>query len=136
MSPQRVRRLTVVIHDFGGRPDLSEPVRLDRQADRVIVRLDPDRVGAARHHRKEASWLGLAERVLHSWPITLRLAVLVVVLATGTAAVAAAVGVAGQLFLAGIGLRAHRRRRLDQGAGAAPADLTPLPTAPPERDVG
>jgi hypothetical protein len=115
MSPQRVRRLTVVIHDFGGghgdRADLPAPAQLDRHADRVTVRLDPERMSATRHHRKDASWPALAERVLHSWPITLRLAVLVVVLATGTAAVAAVVGVAGQLFLAGLGLRAHRLRR-------------------------
>jgi hypothetical protein len=134
MSPQRVRRLTVVIHDFGGgrgvRVDPPAPAHLDRQADRVTVRLDPERSSATRHHRRDASWLGLAERVLHSWPITLRLAVLVVVLATGTAAVAAVVGVAGQLFLAGLGLRAHHRRGRHladrRGSAALPGDERPL----------
>ncbi|HEV7647308.1 MAG TPA: hypothetical protein VGP26_04025 [Actinophytocola sp.] len=64
-----------------------------------------------RHHVDESSWLDVAERVLHSWPITLRLAILMVVLATGTAVVAAVVGVACQLALAGLGIRARVRRR-------------------------
>ncbi|MPZ84031.1 MAG: hypothetical protein GEV28_28005 [Actinophytocola sp.] len=64
-----------------------------------------------RHRAGADSWMDLAERSLQSWPITLRVALLLVVLFTGTAAVAAVLGVAGQLVLAALGLRAHQRHR-------------------------
>lgn len=109
----RPERVTVVIHAFTpnrirpapgpraatGTPMAHERSRRQRQAD------------TGRHHLDESSWLDVAERVLHSWPITVRLAALMIVLATGTAAVAAVVGVACQLALAGLGIRARVRRR-------------------------
>lgn len=49
--------------------------------------------------------------MLGSWPITLRLAFLFLVLVTGTAELAAAVGVVGQLVLAGIALRTQRQHK-------------------------
>ena len=108
-------RVTVVIHAFTpnrippapsppgatGEPTAHERPRPGRQR-------QPD---TGRHHLDESSWLDVAERVLNSWPITVRLAALMIVLATGTAAVAAVVGVVCQLVLAGLGIRARVRRR-------------------------
>lgn len=90
-------RTVVVVH--AGRP---EPEHAQEGADRAR---------AGRHRVGGGSWLDLVERSLQSWPITLRVALLLVVLFTGTAAVAAVLGVAGQLVLAGLGLRAHQRHR-------------------------
>lgn len=61
-----------------------------------------------RHRLDDTSWLGLLERVLCSWPITLRVALLLVILLTGTAAIATAVGIVGQLLLAALCYRARR----------------------------
>jgi hypothetical protein len=58
-----------------------------------------------------AAWLDLVERVTRSWPATLRLSVLSLAFAAGTALFAAVVGVAGQLALAAIGLHAGLRRK-------------------------
>jgi hypothetical protein len=76
----------------------------------LVVFLDADapedtRAGAA------ASWLDLVERVTRSWPATLRLSVLSLAFAAGTALIAAVVGVTGQLALAAIGLHAGLRRK-------------------------
>lgn len=49
-------------------------------------------------------WLDLVTKALSSWPTTLRLSVLSLAIAAGTALVAAAVGVTGQLALAALGL--------------------------------
>jgi hypothetical protein len=53
--------------------------------------------------------------VLCSWPITLRVIVLLVVLLTGTAAAAMTLGVGGQLLLAALGLYARRTRQRRTG---------------------
>jgi len=68
-----------------------------------------------RHELIDSTWFGRLERLLQSWPITLRLALLVAVVLTGTAAVAATLGIGGQLALAALGLRARlsSRRRTD-----------------------
>lgn len=113
-SPHRVARVTVVVHEFARCEQPAPPA--------------PNRPGGARqptggrHHEETNRWLDLAERTLHSWPIPLRLAVLTLVLATGTAAVAAVVGMAGQLALAVLGLRAHRRHRKRLRALRAPLE--------------
>jgi hypothetical protein len=57
-----------------------------------------------------ALWLDLVDKATRSWPATLRLSVLSLAVATGTALIAAAVGVTGQLALAAIGLRVGLRR--------------------------
>lgn len=104
-----VRRIAVVIHSFGGpaaRPGPADRAEEDGAAVRAVARARP-----GRHHATDGSWLGLAERVLRPWPVTLRLAVLLLVLATGTATVAAAIGVAGQLLLVAVGFGVHRRHR-------------------------
>jgi hypothetical protein len=113
----------VVIHDLP-----HPPVIVATSTERAAVPAEPEHElppadvpspradGAGRHQLVDHSWLGFAERVLQSWPITVRLAVLVLVLITGTAALAAAVGVVGQLALAGLGLRAHWLRRQRQRA--------------------
>jgi hypothetical protein len=110
---ERPERSTVVIHAFPGSrirpapdPPAEEPTARERRRPGYLRPAD-----SGRHHLDESSWLDLAERVLHSWPISLRLAILMVVLATGTAAVAAVVGVVCQLALAGLGIRAWVRRR-------------------------
>ena len=108
-SPQYVRRIAVVVHDFGAEvpPRLAAPTEPSDhrhpETDRVT--------GGGRHRRPTESWLDVLEGALNSWPVTLRLAVLIVVLATGAAAVAAAVGVVGQLLLTALGLRAHRQHQ-------------------------
>jgi hypothetical protein len=112
----RPERITVVIHAFtparirpAPDPPFPDPPAIPAQEDR---RRGHRRQGdTGRHHLDESSWLDVAERVLHAWPITVRLAMLMVVLATGTAAVAALVGVACQLALAGLGLRSRVRGR-------------------------
>lgn len=57
-----------------------------------------------------APWLDLVEKATRSWPATLRLSVLSLAVATGTALIAAAIGVTGQLALAAIGLHVGLRR--------------------------
>jgi hypothetical protein len=112
---ERPERTTVVIHAFTPnriRPAPDPEAMTDAPAARERWWPGQRRPGeTGRHHLDESSWLDVAERVLHSWPITVPLAALMIVLATGTAAAAAAVGVACQLALAGLGIRARRRGR-------------------------
>lgn len=96
-TPER-RTITVVVHEC----PLEEPT--------VILVVPASRVGG-RHRAPEPSVWHVADRVVGSWPITLRVAFLFLVLITGTAVLAAAVGVVGQLLLAGFALRARRRDR-------------------------
>jgi hypothetical protein len=110
---KRPERMTVVIHAFTPSrirpaPDPPFPDPPAQEGRRTGRRRQGD---TGRHHLDESSWLDVAERVLHAWPITARLAVLTVVLATGTAMMAALVGVACQLALAGLGVRARIRGR-------------------------
>jgi len=112
-SPQRVPRITIFVHH-----PPNEPVH------RAIGRMEPSpktagqkrqkpwarRLEGSKHQLDDPTWLGLLERVLYSWPITVRLVVLLAVVLTGTAALAAIVGVGGQLLLAALSLRARRGR--------------------------
>ena len=112
LARSRPERSTVVIHEFP-----PTPLRPGVEPSTILAQRDPRRPGhlrqggTGRHHLEESSWLDVAERVLHAWPITLRLAVLTIVLATGTAVTAAVVGVVCQLALAALGIRARIRRR-------------------------
>lgn len=112
-SPQQVPRITVLIHDFAQEPACSSTPRLVPTPAQLRKLSEPARHGRGRHQLADRPWFDLAERVLYSWPITLRVVVLLVVLFTGTAALAAALGVGGQLLLAALGLRTrlHTRRR-------------------------
>jgi hypothetical protein len=101
-TPQRTR-ITVVIHEFGDRS-------LEESDVAPAVPRAGVRPAGGRHRAPESAW-DFADRVLGSWPIALRLAFLFLVLITGTAVLAAAVGVVGQLVLAGIAFRTQRRRR-------------------------
>jgi hypothetical protein len=116
-SPQRVRRI-VVVHEFGEQhlPRYDSSTGGRPCAEHGAARPCPARemrgerpTSRGRHHRPTESWLDLAESALHSWPVTLRVTLLVTVLLTGTAAVAAAVGVVGQILLAFLALRAQRQ---------------------------
>lgn len=115
-SPQRAPRITVVIHNAPDRPaaSVTPAVRLLKPvpaAQSQPTEESPAKRNAGKHRMEEPTWLGLLERVLYSWPITLRVALLVVVVLTGTAAVAATIGIGGQLLLAALGLRARRNGR-------------------------
>lgn len=61
--------------------------------------------------QQPAPLLDLIERATQSWGATLRLSLLTLTFALGTAMVAAAVGVTGQLALAALGVRAGWRRK-------------------------
>lgn len=101
LQPAGRTRITVVIHDYG-------TCLLDQPAIGSAV---PVRPAGGRHRVPEPSGWEIADRVLGSWPVALRLAFLFLVLVTGTAVLAAAVGVVGQLVLAGIALRTQRRHK-------------------------
>ena|SRR5882757_5250529 len=98
-APPRTR-ITVVIHEFENRPP-EEP---------AVVLAAAVRSAGGRHRAPESPW-DFVDRVLGSWPITLRLAFLFLVLITGTAVLAATVGVVGQVVLAGLALRTQRRHK-------------------------
>lgn len=109
-SPQRVRRRTVAIHDL-----LHEPIQQRRseptESSNVPSRSKQMKRGRGRHELDDRTWLGLTERVVHSWPIPIRLVLLMGVLLTGTTEEAAAVGMAAQLLLALLSLLGRRRRQ-------------------------
>ena len=112
-SPQRVPRITLVIHNLPDKP-AHPAVPTVTPLPTTLTRVSglPAATGhhGGKHRLEESTWLGLADRVLTSWPITLRLALLVAVVLTGTAAVAATLGIGGQLALAALNLRARRAR--------------------------
>lgn len=72
-------------------------------------------LGNGRHHRPITSWYDLVERALHSWPVTLRIAVLLLVLLTGTAELAARIGLSGQTVVIVLEAWYHVRRRRVRG---------------------
>jgi hypothetical protein len=110
LSPQRVARVTIYVHNWPHEP--APPTALIEPAASRTRPLAPRKSPAGGRHRLDDSpWLDLLERVLTSWPITLRVTVLLVVLVTGTAAVAATLGIGGQLLLGTLGLHARRGRR-------------------------
>lgn len=125
-SPHRVPRITVILHDLpvnptgsGGFPTSPRlrPALEDSRKDVRTPRRRRRRTKSGRHQLEDRTWLGLLERVLQSWPITLRVVLLLAVLITGTVVIAAVLGVAGQLLLAVLGFRAQRRCqvRLEEG---------------------
>ena len=114
-SPQRVPRITLVIHGLPTGDSSLPAVRRHRasapaptpEAGQQLVSQRRD----GRHGLVDSTWFGRLERLLQSWPITLRLVLLVAVVLTGTAAVAATLGIGGQLLLAALSVRAERERR-------------------------
>jgi hypothetical protein len=67
-----------------------------------------------RRHRAEGrSWPATLERVLRTWPTTLRLALLLAILLAGLAAIAAAAGLASPLLLIAGGHQARKWVRRD-----------------------
>lgn len=77
-----------------------------------------------RHHRPVASWYELVGRVLQSWPLTLRIAILILVVLTGTAELAAKIGLSGQVLAILLNIWYWTRRRTCGGiefGGAASA---------------
>lgn len=107
----RPARTVVVIHEIPVRRDEPPPSPIAPEAP---PEAEPPQA-RGRHRARDSSWLQVLERGLSSWPVSLRLAVLLAVLLTGTATLAAAVGVAGQLLL--IGLSLARRRQRNSVAG-------------------
>jgi hypothetical protein len=74
------------------------------QEDAVIQPIPLPRTGASarrprRHRAEDRSWTATLERVLRSWPTTLRLALLLAILLTGLAAIVAAAGLVSPLLL-------------------------------------
>jgi hypothetical protein len=85
----------------------------------VIQPIPLPRDGAAarrprgRHRVEDRSWPATIERILRSWPVTLRTALLLAVLLLGIAAIAAASGLAGPLLFVAGGYQARRWLRRD-----------------------
>lgn len=77
-----------------------------------------DSVGAVL--QRDAGWRDLVEQAARSWPTTLRLSLLALVVAGGTALVASTIGMAGQVAMAAAGIRAGWRR-----GDPSAADRTP-----------
>jgi hypothetical protein len=69
-----------------------------------------------RHHRPVTSWYDLAARLLQSWPSTLRIAVLLLVVLTGTAELAAKIGLSGQTVVIALDAWYCTRHRRVRGA--------------------
>jgi hypothetical protein len=76
----------------------------------LAVSLTADHPEDARPHG-HALWLDLVEKATGSWSATLRLSVLSLAFAAGTALIATAAGVTGQLALAAFGLHVGLRRK-------------------------
>jgi hypothetical protein len=68
--------------------------------ERVLPALRPVREWVfpvpGRHHRPVAPWYDLLSRATQSWSLTLRVAILLLVVLTGTAELAAKIGLSGQ----------------------------------------
>lgn len=71
-------------------------------------------LGNGKHHRPITSWYDLLARMLQSWPVTLRMAVLLLVVLTGTAELAAKVGLSGQTIAIALDAWYYARRRYRQ----------------------
>lgn len=84
-------------------PPRINPANDEMSPDRVVQSgVVIVRAPGGRHRADDRSVLGRLESTVHSWPVAVRVAVVVLVL-TATAAVEAATGFAGQLLLALIG---------------------------------
>jgi hypothetical protein len=93
--PPSTPRTVIIIHAgpwSHGNRQASLPAKPRRQS--------PRRGG--KHRADDSSLLDLPERVLTSWPITLRLALLLLILLTGTAVIAAAAGLVNEFLLAAL----------------------------------
>lgn len=121
-SPATLERVVIVIHP-STQPECPVPARRTapredsrqpEQPSKQRPEQPTDRPRGGRHRRDEQSWLHLADDVVRSWPLTLRVVVLILAIATGSTAVVMALGVVGQLALAGLAARGReeRRRRL------------------------
>ncbi len=111
-SPQQVPRITLVIHGSPtGRRLPPEPAA--EHVPEPVAEKAPAarRERGGQHEFVDTTWFGRLERLLQSWPITFRLVLLVAVVLTGTAAVAATLGIGGQLALIALSLVERRRRR-------------------------
>ena len=64
-----------------------------------------------RHRRTLTSWYDLVGRILQSWSLTLRIAILVLVVVTGTAELAAKIGLSGQILIILFNVWCCSRRR-------------------------
>lgn len=104
-----------------GRPNIPEVGRESPNSGLVFGRLVrpslwwPAWAGAVRpngrHHRPVESWYDLVGRILHSWPLTFRIAILILVVLTGTAELAAKIGLSGQVLAIALNIWYCVRRR-------------------------
>jgi len=113
-SPAAVERVVIVIHS-PARAEMCthpEPETTAPRGDRPSSGRHTRRTRrGGRHRRDEQSWFDLVDNVVHSWPLTFRVVVLVVAIATGSTAVIMALGVVGQLALAGLAARTGQVRQ-------------------------
>ncbi len=112
-SPAPMERVVIVIHSptQPAGPTGREPLP---SGDRQPSGSRTGRTRGGRHRRPEGSWLHLVDDIVRSWPLTLRVVVLILAIATGSTAIVMTLGVAGQLALAALAAqgREERRRRL------------------------
>jgi hypothetical protein len=95
---------------MGSVPPRINPANDELSPDRVVQsEVILVRVPGGRHRAADRSAFGRLENALQSLPVAVRVAVLVLVL-TGTAAIEAAAGFAGQLLLALVGCAIGYRR--------------------------
>lgn len=85
----------------------TPPSRASGFAPHLICRMR----GGGRHRRRERTWTDLLDDVLRSWPVTVRVIVLVVAFATGLTAVVVVASIVGQLVLAGLAARGKREHQ-------------------------
>ncbi len=95
------------------------------QEDAVIQPIPLPRDGGAtrrprRRRAEDRSWPAILERVLRSWPTTLRMALLLAILLGGLAAIVAAAGLASPLLLIAGGHQLRRWRRDPRDTRATP----------------
>lgn len=90
---------------------MIHPIPLPREE--ISIPVPPQRGRRGRHRAESRSWTGFADKVLQSWPATLRLAVLLMILLAGLAMIAAVIGIATPLLLVagGYQMRQWLRRK-------------------------
>jgi hypothetical protein len=100
-----------------GKPQNNPPAGWDMSLQRVpafvVILVAGGEESRPRHsaiRQLDVGWRGLIEQAARSWPITLRLSLLSLVVAGGATLVASTIGVAGQVAMAAAGLRAGWRR--------------------------
>ncbi|SFO06418.1 hypothetical protein [Amycolatopsis rubida] len=129
-SPNRVPRVTLVIHNApaglqngDGKSSNPAPKAKPSAVTPSVTASKRGKGRGGRHELADTTWLGRLERLLQSWPVTLRLALLIVVVLTGTAAIAATLGIGGQLALVVLSLAQRRGHR---ACGVSPG-RAPIP---------